>query len=203
MDLWHRFNEMLFYRWFLWVLVIINFGGALYGFYWYRDQLADTTVWLWPLVPDSPLSTMLFLLVVIGFLAGWRSAVFQLVAYTSIIKYGIWAVIINAHYTWLIGELYLVNFMLAASHLGMAFEGWLYWRHLRYGLPAVIAAAAWLVLQDVADYTFGLHPYLFSDEQFNLAWVSAVVLTMLLIGYGIKRMNKTTDYGRNITEEDE
>lgn len=188
MSLWHRFNEMLFTRWFLWTLVLINFGGAIYGFYWYKDQLAETPLWLWPLVPDSPLSTTLFLLVVAGFLAGWRHPAFQLVAYTSIIKYGIWAVIINVHYTMLVGELYLVNFMLAASHLGMALEGYLYWRHLKYGLSALVTAGAWLALQDTADYIFGLHPYLFNEGQFDLAWLSAVLLTTLLVGCGIRRM---------------
>lgn len=195
MNFWQKFQEMLFKRWFLWVLVVINFGGAIYGFYWYRDQLAETPVWLWLLVPDSPLSTNLFLLVVIGFLAGWRNPVFQLVAYTSIIKYGIWAVIINVHYTWLTGELYLVNFMLAASHFGMALEGYLYWRHLKYGWPALAAAAAWMVIQDTADYVFGLHPYLFSEAQFNLAMISAAALTAILIGYGIRQMNKVTGWG--------
>jgi len=81
--------------------------------------------------------------------------------------------------------------MLAASHLGMAMEGYLYWRHLKYDQPAVIVAAAWLVLQDVADYVFGLHPYLFGDEQFNLARISAAVLTALLIAAGAGQIKKS------------
>jgi uncharacterized membrane protein YpjA len=65
---------------FLSVLLLINILGSFYGYYWYRGQLAATNVLLWPFVPDSPLSTTLFSLVLVLYLLGKKSSLLSLLA---------------------------------------------------------------------------------------------------------------------------
>jgi uncharacterized membrane protein YpjA len=54
------------------LLVVINLGGVAYGFYYYAPQFAITPAWLWPWVPDSPVSVGFFALAM-GSWTGWRS----------------------------------------------------------------------------------------------------------------------------------
>src|SRR5690606_18598348 len=42
------------------LFVAVNVVGSLYGFNWYARQLADTPWYLWPVTPDSPLSSLGF-----------------------------------------------------------------------------------------------------------------------------------------------
>ena len=51
-----------------WVIVAINLAGTLFGFWYYRFQLAQTPIVMWPFVPDSPTATLFIALS----LASWK-----------------------------------------------------------------------------------------------------------------------------------
>ncbi|MEW6663020.1 MAG: DUF1405 domain-containing protein [Bacillota bacterium] len=169
-----------FRRWFLVTLAIINLAGSVYGYYWYSPQLAVTPWWWWPLVTDSPLSTTLMAVVVGAFWAGRPLPFLPLVAYTTVIKYGVWASVIILDYWFQGGEQDFILWMLFLSHLGMALQGYLFWRHLKATWKEGLAAVLWMGLNDLVDYAGGLHPNLYTPQQLPLAAVTGISLTILL-----------------------
>lgn len=182
------FWDFVFQPRYIKLLILINFLGSIYGYYWYRYQLAETPWYLWPLIPDSPLSSTLFMVAMYFWLKGKLNPVFGLLAFLMVIKYGIWAVVINLHYWYITGIFTFENWMLTLSHAGMALEGYLFLRDYSFGRWALYIAGVWLVIQDFADYLFGLHPYLFDESQWNLALITAIVLTFCIIAYSSKRI---------------
>lgn len=173
-------------------LLVINFLGSIYGYYWYKQQLSETPVTVWLFVPDSPLATTLFALAMALALCGIRSNLLGALAFTACIKYGLWAVALITHYWIAAGEIRLEEAMLWVSHLGMALEGWLFLRTLRITPGIAVGTALWMGINDFVDYTFELHPYLFMPGQLFLAALSAMVLTLILslvlVGISRRRM---------------
>ena len=47
-------------RSFLWLLLIINVFGTIYGYVWYKWQLVETPTIFLPFVPDSPTASLFF-----------------------------------------------------------------------------------------------------------------------------------------------
>lgn len=166
-------------------LLLVNLAGSAYGYWWYHRQLAETPLFAWPLVPDSPFSTTLLAAALAASLAGARPAALAVVACAANVKYGLWAVLIISHYWWQGGSVAPVEVMLWLSHLGMAAQGIIFWRPLSYPLSAVLAAALWMLANDLADYLLGLHPYLFAPGQepvaAGAAWCLSLATVMLLL----------------------
>ena len=160
---------------FLSVLLLINILGSFYGYYWYRGQLAATNVLLWPFVPDSPLSTTLFSLVLVLYLLGKKSSLLSLLAGAFLVKYGLWAVAVNLHLL-VLGESFTwINLMLALSHFGMVAEGVIYYPFNGTSFKEIISVSGIIVFQDFMDYVIGLHPYLFNMAQYTFALHTALV----------------------------
>jgi uncharacterized membrane protein YpjA len=180
----------IFERWFLKILVVINFLGTIWGFWWYHEQLSLTPLAWWPLVPDSPFASACFTITLVLFLAGKRSKWFHLIACFLSIKYGIWAVAVISD-NWLAGNpMELEQIMLWSSHMGMAAEGIIYlgliWPRKLSWIPFVIFT--WL--NDGADYLYNQHPYLYYDGQEKFGALSAIglsaVLTVAAVAISIK-----------------
>ncbi|MDD4238624.1 MAG: DUF1405 domain-containing protein [Desulfotomaculaceae bacterium] len=161
-------------------LLVINVLGSVYGYFWYREQLAETPFYLWPFVPDSPLSSTLFAAALLLHLSGATRTLFQVLACTVSIKYGIWAVIMITNYWFSGGPVAPTETMLWLSHLGMAAEGAIFLKTYRFGIQVVMITGAWMLVNDLMDYGAGLHPYLFMAGQDILAMVAALALTALL-----------------------
>ncbi|MDN5344669.1 MAG: hypothetical protein PWQ18_780 [Clostridia bacterium] len=169
--------------WFLLTLIIINLLGSVYGYYWYREQLASTPLIWWPFTPDSPLATTLFALALLLALSRRGNNFLQLLAAMAVIKYGLWAMVVISDY-WLAGaRVTAVEAGLWLSHLGMAAEGYLFLRHWRATPWQLALVALWLAINDYVDYGLGWHPYLFMPGQENLAQIAAVGLSLALILY--------------------
>lgn len=186
-----------FERWFLWLLFVINILGSVYGFYWYRYQISDTPWYYLIFVPDSPLSTTLFCIALLTIQWQKKLPILKLWAYFWLIKYGIWAVIINIDVAVSYTDLFSTeNLLLAISHAGMALEGFLFLRYLKFKSFDLIIISLWLIINDFMDYVLNLHPYLFDDAQLRLARFSAISLSILLILAGFyllyyRQNNKT------------
>ena len=82
-------------RYFLWLLLIVNTFGTIYGYDWYGWQLAETPTIFLPFVPDSPTACLFFVIVLIGFLMGKNWPLFESLAIVTLLKYGFWAVVMN------------------------------------------------------------------------------------------------------------
>lgn len=202
----HWIRALFMNRTVLWVLLITNSLGTIYGYYWYLGQMQETIdtghpLWQLIFVPDSPTASLFFTLS-IGYLlfrpvvtTSLGFAIRSLIeAYGAIasIKYGIWAVTMNIANASLGGSLELENWMLIFSHLGMAIEACLYTAYLSYGRLSTFIAAISLFVNDFVDYTYGVFPWLTKTLLLHLHSIQMFTvclsgLSLLLTGILIQR----------------
>ena len=130
-----------------------------------------------------------------------ESSPLRLIAAIAVIKYGMWAVVLISDY-WLSGaEVEVVEVGLWLSHLGMMAEGLIFIRHWPVSYGDLIPASGWLFLNDIVDYSLGMHPYLFSADQYNLALVIAVSLSLVAILYLGLAVNCLPKAGKCLTKK--
>lgn len=146
-------------------ITLTNVGGVAYGIAFYWAQLHETPWYLLPVVPDSPSGPFLMVAV---FLLWWfrghsRSPTLELLAFVSLVKYGVWTVLVF----WL----YRADFFapdraqltqtLLALHLAEAVEAGILLKGMRLPQARLAASAgAWLAFGDFSDYVLGTHPRL-------------------------------------------
>lgn len=179
-------KQLLYSTWMLWLLFWINFLGTIYGYMWYWQQLVETyetrNPLLLPFVPDSPTASLFFtisLLFMIGDRSSlWRPVIRKLsalralvdaLAVITLVKYGIWAVVMNLADGWQGGQIDWQQWMLIASHTGMAVEAVIYAKLMRNGWVAITAASIWTILNDFLDYGVGIYPWLYPPLEDDLA----------------------------------
>ncbi len=160
------------------LLIAVNLFGTGYGFWWYHGQLRETPPLYWPLVPDSPGSTLLFTLFLLAVDRGRRLPLLESLAYASSIKYGLWTPAVWAYYWSAGGGVTFESVHLSLSHLGMALEAAIFGRFYRPVRPWPLAALAWLVFNDYMDYVRGFHPTLPVPEAVTLIGTIAVILSV-------------------------
>ncbi|MCW3490427.1 DUF1405 domain-containing protein [Dethiobacter alkaliphilus] len=167
-------------RYFIYALLVINFFGTIYGFWWYRNQFAATPAYIWPFVPNSPLTVLYFFIVLVLFLQNKRSPFWEGLAYFGLIKHGMWTVAIITLYH-LAGDRSPDNILLWTGHLGMALQAVLFWVY--YGLPLrfshAVGISGWYLFNDYLDYVVGIHPYV------NTTLVDIAVVRNLAVSYSI------------------
>ncbi|EWG10858.1 DUF1405 domain-containing protein [Cytobacillus firmus] len=140
------------------LLLIINTAGTIYGYIWYKWQLVDTPPIFLPFVPDSPTASLFFMFVLIAFLLGKNWPMFEALAIVTLIKYGIWAVVMNLLVFQVTGELDPVALMLIFSHGAMAVQGVLYAPFYRFKTWHLVITGIWTLHNDVIDYVFFMLP---------------------------------------------
>ncbi|WP_274364692.1 DUF1405 domain-containing protein [Paenibacillus thermotolerans] len=199
--LWSR--SFLLQPWILWALFWANLLGTLYGYEWYRYQLVMTWneigKWLVLVVPDSPTAS-LFFTITIAFLIRDRKTVqsppllrdepivsgrgiVEALSVITQVKYGIWAVTIILWEASLGDKLVWQDYMLMASHSLMAVEALLYMRfYRRLTLVTVAIGAAWTLLNDAIDYTFGVFPMLSSVLLERIDQVQTFTVSLSVLG---------------------
>lgn len=171
------------YRKFWWALIIANFAGAVYGYYWYAGQLAHTPFYLWPFTPDCPLFASLLALVLYLELRGKGSGWLATITFLGLVKYGIWTVVVISAYGLQGGDLLLEDYFLILSHFGMFCEGALLLALLTWRANWVLGATLFFVTWDWFDYVVGTYPYLPAANLLPLAHWLAVALTLFLTGF--------------------
>jgi uncharacterized membrane protein YpjA len=135
-----------------WLIVAVNLAGTVFGFWYYRFQLAATPLTMWPFVPDSPLATLFVALS----LAAWRLDLdvpwLHALAFFGCIKLGLWTPYVQLFVngqgnvpTWLYQ-------FLVWSHLAMVAEAFLVHRYADFPVGAVAVAAVWYGSNDLVDY---------------------------------------------------
>ncbi|MCL6451526.1 MAG: DUF1405 domain-containing protein [Acetobacteraceae bacterium] len=159
-------------------LILVNLGGSVYGFLWYRVQLAGTPPRLWVLVPDSPLSTLIFSLVLILYGLRLRCPPLEGIAYVSTVKYGLWTALVLGQYCLAYRAVAFEDFHLTASHLAMVTEALVFCRFFRLRPAWLACGLLWNLVNDAADYVGGLHAYLPAPEYTWFAAASALALTL-------------------------
>ncbi|MDF2631140.1 MAG: hypothetical protein K0R39_4971 [Symbiobacteriaceae bacterium] len=170
-------------RWW-WVLLGINFFGSLYGFYWYKGQLAATPIKYWLIVPDSPGSTFLLCIWLMLMLAGadWRKPGMQwlgAIAFVSNMKYGLWTATVLPQAGFKFG--WDFDFIhLSLSHAGMWVQAMIFARFYKPALAPAVGALLFMYFQDLIDYfVLGTHPTLPYQSEFAYARGMAILLSTL------------------------
>lgn len=168
-------------RWW-WPLFLINLAGSVYGFYWYREQLAVTPWYYWLFTPDCPLASSYFTVMLGLWLSGRRSAWFEAVTYVTSVYFGVWTVVVIAQYFIVHQTFDWANFMLLASHVGLGLEGLLFLAVYRIRLGHLGIASGWILTQWYFDYYQGTNPWLQAPELIHqvktFSWVWLLVLTV-------------------------
>jgi len=176
-------------RWVLWILLLINIPGTIYGYIWYESQLNITPPKFLIFVPDSPTASLFFCFVLIAFLLRKNWPLIEALAIVTLFKYGIWAVVMNI-LTYFVDGLNIYGYMLIFSHLGMAIQGLLYAPYYRIKPIHLVIAAIWTLHNDVIDYVFFMMPmYSMLDQYipqigyftFWLSMVSILITYLLCI----------------------
>ncbi len=148
-------------------VMLANIAGAIFGFYYYRELLADSPLRYWIFIPDSPASTSLFAAAMLLLFLGLKVDWFIYAASVYVMKYGLWTLFVILFYSHYflappLSSFYVTMFVL---HSGMVVEPILL-------LPSVekkkwhLAFVAWFLINDYLDYVVGTHPlvgYPFND----------------------------------------
>ncbi|WP_242142665.1 MULTISPECIES: DUF1405 domain-containing protein [unclassified Bacillus cereus group] len=169
-------------RFVLWLLLIVNILGTIYGFIWYEEQLRETSYLFWPFVPDSPMASLFFVFVLIAFLQKKNWGLIEALAIVTLMKYGIWAVVVNGILFVIKEPLGMMSYMLVLSHLAMAMQGLLYAPYTRMKKWHLIVSGLWILHNDAIDYLFWQMPrygimHLFVDKiGYFTFWLSIAVL---------------------------
>ncbi|WP_174733998.1 DUF1405 domain-containing protein [Mesobacillus harenae] len=140
------------------LLLAVNILGTIYGYYWYGYQLKVTPPIFIPFVPDSPTASLFFVFVLIAFLLGKNWPLMEALAMVTLLKYGVWAVVMNILVYVVSGNLDWIGFMLMGSHLAMAIQGLLYSPFYRIKLWHLSIAAVWVLHNEIIDYVFLMMP---------------------------------------------
>jgi uncharacterized membrane protein YpjA len=176
-----------------WVVVAVNLAGTAFGVWYYRFQLLNTPLVIWPAVPDSPLATLFMILSLVSWRIGRDRNWIHALAFVGNLKYGLWVVVVQIaiNDVFATGDPY--HWFLLVSHLGMGLQALVIHRYAEFTVPAVAVAAAWFGFNDVVDYLlpivgdyhhtyFGPHLVSAGDHAVrahDVAAAAAVCLTLL------------------------
>ncbi len=141
------------------LLLISNIIGTIYGYWWYRNQLAITPANFYIFVPDSPTASLFFVFVLLVFLLKRNWPLMEAFAAVTLIKYGIWAVVMNIAAGIAGAALNWENYLLIASHSVMAIQAILFAPYFRIKAWHLVAVAIWTLHNDIIDYVFVMHPW--------------------------------------------
>lgn len=184
---WSR--AFLMNRGFLWLLLICNVLGTIYGYYWYALQI-EYTLERWPswmviFVPDSPTASLFFSIALVFIMFPPRStwlkgirALFEALAVVTSVKYGVWAVTMIFWGAALGSPLVWEDWMLTASHLAMAIEALIYVRFFIFRWVTLLLALCWTLLNDYMDYSQGIYPWLTQELVNRLNQVRNFTVTL-------------------------
>ena len=181
-----------------WLIVLVIIGnsiGVLFGFtYWYGTQLLENPIYLWPLIPVSPLYAGLFVVGLVLLLQKKRlSDLFLFITSTGLIKYGIWTI-----FFWLTakdtGLHWLMIVWLVLSHLCMALEAFVlmsYTKQKGWMIPITII---WFFANDYVHYFRGLLTNKIVIQNVEAEMIVALILTVIvpiIVWFGSKQQKVT------------
>lgn len=163
----YKLSAWLMFRPFLILLFLINLAGTVYGYIWYGWQLEITEPKFLIFVPDSPTASLFFTIVLGLWIIGKHNSIIEALAFVTLIKYGLWAVVMNLLTLLETGSIGWIGWMLVGSHFAMALQAVLYIDHYRFGWLSVALTAVWTLHNDVIDYVFGQMPIYRSLEIYS------------------------------------
>jgi uncharacterized membrane protein YpjA len=176
-----------------WAIVAVNLAGTVFGFWYYRFQLQNTALVMWPVVPDSPTVTLLMVASLVSWKVGRNRNWIHTLAFVGNLKYGLWVVVVQLTINDVLTSGDPYYWFLLVGHLGMALQALVIHRYATFTVPAVGVAAAWFGFNDIVDYFlpivgdyhhtyFGPHLVSVGNHEIvahDIAAAAAVSLTLL------------------------
>ncbi|HBC4131725.1 TPA: DUF1405 domain-containing protein [Staphylococcus aureus] len=149
----------LYQRSWLMMLLICNILGMIYGYIWYGEQLSHTPWQFKIFVPDSP-TAILFLVISISLiLIRKQNSIIDALAFVTLFKYGIWAVIMNILFIVEQGDITVNGLVLMFSHSIMAVQAIYFYPRFKRSMIGISVAMTWVFLNDYIDYFHLQFPY--------------------------------------------
>ncbi|HCZ8195712.1 TPA: DUF1405 domain-containing protein [Staphylococcus aureus] len=149
----------LYQRSWLMMLLICNVLGMIYGYIWYGEQLSHTPWQFKIFVPDSP-TAILFLVISISLiLIRKQNSIIDALAFVTLFKYGIWAVIMNILFIIEQGDITVNGLVLMFSHSIMAVQAIYFYPRFKRSMIGISVAMTWVFLNDYIDYFHLQFPY--------------------------------------------
>ncbi|AVQ33153.1 DUF1405 domain-containing protein [Staphylococcus muscae] len=158
MSLKELMRAFLFDKPFLYFLLFCNVLGTIYGYIWYEGQLSQTPWYFWPFVPDSPTATLFLSISILLFILNKQSSIVDTLAFVTLFKYGVWAVIMNIMLFYEDNTIYIVGVMLIMSHGIMAIQALMFIPRFRFTFVSLAVTIVWVIHNDVIDYVFHQYP---------------------------------------------
>ncbi|HCW7310101.1 TPA: DUF1405 domain-containing protein [Staphylococcus aureus] len=149
----------LYQRSWLMMLLICNILGMIYCYIWYGEQLSHTPWQFKIFVPDSP-TAILFLVISISLiLIRKQNSIIDALAFVTLFKYGIWAVIMNILFIIEQGDITVNGLVLMFSHSIMAVQAIYFYPRFKRSMIGISVAMTWVFLNDYIDYFHLQFPY--------------------------------------------
>ena len=176
----------------LYVLILVNIAGTLFGFWYYRFQLPETPFYKMIFVPDCPLYALMFAILMAAYIfPEKKSATLATITFVGLIKYGFWTVLVvtlyRDHYFTADPLLYSMLFTL---HIGMIAEAFIIPHIFRFTKETLLIALGWFLLNDVMDYFFGTVPYLPDSTFLSGFAIESFLVTIILVIYSRRFMKR-------------
>ncbi|ARQ06940.1 DUF1405 domain-containing protein [Macrococcoides canis] len=172
---------------FLIFIILCNIVGTIYGYYWYLGQLQQTKWYFMPFVPDSPTASLFLVIALTAIVWNRHLPLIEVLAFVTLIKYGVWAVVMNILVFITLDEVTAMGMMLIISHAIMAIQALLFVPLFRVSLLSIVIAAIWVFHNDVIDYVYMQYPVysMLSDYIQHIGyfsfWLSVISFALLFI----------------------
>lgn len=149
----------LYQRSWLMMLLICNILGMIYGYIWYGEQLSHTPWHFKIFVPDSPTAILFLVISISMILIQKQNSIIDALAFVTLFKYGIWAVIMNILFIIEQGDITVNGLILMFSHSIMAVQAIYFYPRFKRSMIGISVAMIWVFLNDYIDYFHLQFPY--------------------------------------------
>ncbi|HDF8315609.1 TPA: DUF1405 domain-containing protein [Staphylococcus aureus] len=149
----------LYQRSWLMMLLICNILGMIYGYIWYGEQLSHTPWHFKIFVPDSPTAILFLVISISMILIQKQNSIIDALAFVTLFKYGIWAVIMNILFIIEQGDITVNGLILTFSHSIMAVQAIYFYPRFKRSMIGISVAMTWVFLNDYIDYFHLQFPY--------------------------------------------
>ncbi|HCV4596173.1 TPA: DUF1405 domain-containing protein [Staphylococcus aureus] len=149
----------LYQRSWLMMLLICNILGMIYGYIWYGEQLSHTPWHFKIFVPDSPTAILFLVISISMILIQKQNSIIDALAFVTLFKYGIWAVIMNILFIIEQGDITVNGLILMFSHSIMAVQAIYFYPRFKRSMIGISVAMTGVFLNDYIDYFHLQFPY--------------------------------------------
>ncbi|CAA6188451.1 membrane protein [Staphylococcus aureus] len=149
----------LYQRSWLMMLLICNILGMIYGYIRYGEQLSHTPWHFKIFVPDSPTAILYLVISISLILIQKQNSIIDALAFVTLFKYGIWAVIMNILFIIEQGDITVNGLVLMFSHSIMAVQAIYFYPRFKRSMIGISVAMIWVFLNDYIDYFHLQFPY--------------------------------------------